>query len=86
MDLPGQRSVVILLAASLCNGAVQFIMAHNTVMMVRIREEFDVSNASVSWIASLFNGFQNLSGEYHNTHQTLIKCLINFGPASETVG
>ena len=56
------RDAVVLMAVIFSAGSIQLMMSVNTVLIIKIMHAFDMNNADVSWIVSLFNGFQNLSG------------------------
>ena len=56
---------MVLVAASFSAGSMLLTMSINTVLIIKIMQACDVNNADVSWIVSLFNGFQNMSGNTH---------------------
>ena len=56
------RDTVVLMAVGFSAASIQLMLSINTVLIIKIMYAFDVNNADVSWIVSLFNGFQNLSG------------------------
>ena len=56
------RDLVTVIAVGFSTGSIHLLMSLNTVLVIKIMQDLDMNNADVSWIVSLFNGFQNLSG------------------------
>ena len=56
------RDAVVLMAVSFSAGSIKLTMSINTVLVNKIMQTLDLNNADASLIVSLFNGFQNMSG------------------------